>query len=68
MHAHCFVVDMISWFLQILVQGRVGLNRAVYGDIVAVKLLPQEEWSVPSDLVLQDEEGDPGRILGNAGV
>jgi len=48
-----------------LVQGRVGLNRAVDGDIVAVKLLPQEEWSVPSDLVLQDED-DSGKILGNA--
>lgn len=46
----------------------MGLNRAVDGDIVAVKLLPQEEWSVPSDLVLQDEEGDSGKILGNACV
>jgi hypothetical protein len=63
MHAHRFVAHMISWFLQILVQGRVGLNRAVDGDIVAVKLLPREEWSVPSDLVLQDEEGDSGRIF-----
>lgn len=45
----------------------MGLNRAVDGDIVAVKLLPQEEWSVPSDMVLQDE-GDSGKILGNAGV
>jgi len=47
----------------ILVQGRVGLNRAVDGDIVAVKLLPQEEWSVPSDLVLQDEEDDSGDVV-----
>lgn len=46
----------------------MGLNRAVDGDIVAVKLLPQEDWSVPSDLVLQDEEDDSGKILGNAGV
>jgi len=45
----------------------VGLNRAVDGDIVAVKLLPQEEWSVPSGLVLQDE-AESGKILGNAGV
>jgi len=39
----------------------------VDGDIVAVKLLPQEEWSVPSGLVLQDE-AESGKILGNAGV
>jgi exosome complex exonuclease DIS3/RRP44 len=45
----------------------VGLNRAVDGDIVAVKLLPQEEWSVPSGLVLQDED-DSGKILGNADI
>lgn len=41
----------------------MGLNRAVDGDIVAVKLLPEEEWSVPSDMVLQDEEEDSGKIL-----
>jgi hypothetical protein len=35
----------------------------VDGDIVAVKLLPKEEWSVPSDIVLQDEEDDPGKDL-----
>lgn len=50
--------------LQILVQGHVGLNRAVDGDIVAVELLPEDEWSVPSDMVLQDEgEEDPGDVL-----
>ncbi|XP_069698692.1 exosome complex exonuclease RRP44 [Periplaneta americana] len=48
----------------ILVQGRVGLNRAVDGDIVALRLLPEEEWSAPSDMVLQDEEeDDPGDVL-----
>ncbi|XP_044589542.1 exosome complex exonuclease RRP44 [Cotesia glomerata] len=49
----------------IFVQGRIGLNRAIDGDIVAVELLPEEEWSVPSELILQDEadEDDPGDIL-----
>jgi exosome complex exonuclease DIS3/RRP44 len=47
------------------VQGRVGLNRAVDGDVVAVKLLPEEEWSVPSHMVLQDEGDDSGKGLGN---
>ena len=39
----------------------MGLNRAVDGDIVALQLLPEEEWSAPSELVLQDEEEDPGK-------
>jgi exosome complex exonuclease DIS3/RRP44 len=43
----------------------VGLNRAVDGDIVAVNLLPKEEWSVPSAMVLQDEDDDPGKDLEN---
>ncbi|XP_024947689.1 exosome complex exonuclease RRP44 isoform X2 [Cephus cinctus] len=47
----------------VLVQGRVGLNRAVDGDIVALELLSEDQWSAPSDIVLQDEEEDPGDIL-----
>lgn len=39
-----------------MVQGREGLNRAVDGDTVAVKLLPESQWVGYSDLVLQDEE------------
>lgn len=45
-------------------QGREGLNRAVDGDTVAIELLPENEWSAPSDIVLQDEtEDDPGDVL-----
>ncbi|XP_066998770.1 exosome complex exonuclease RRP44 [Anabrus simplex] len=47
----------------ILLQGYAGLNRAVDGDTVAVELFPEEEWSCPSDIVLQDEEDDPGDVL-----
>ncbi|KAK0085395.1 hypothetical protein PV325_005305 [Microctonus aethiopoides] len=48
----------------ILVQGRIGLNRAIDGDIVALELLPEDEWSVPSDIVLEDEDvEDPGDVL-----
>lgn len=47
----------------ILLQGHAGLNRAVDGDSVAVELFPEEEWSSPSDVVLQDEDDDPGDIL-----
>lgn len=40
----------------ILVQGRMGLNRAIDGDIVAIELFPEDQWSTPSDIVLQDED------------
>nr|CAD7453909.1 unnamed protein product [Timema tahoe] len=46
----------------ILVQGREGLNRAVNGDSVAIELLPEEEWSAPSELVMMDEEDESGDI------
>lgn len=39
-------------------QGRDGLNRAVDGDIVAVRLFPSDKWTIPSDIVLQDENLD----------
>ncbi|EZA55948.1 hypothetical protein DMN91_010758 [Ooceraea biroi] len=41
----------------IFVQGRTNLNRAVDGDVVAVEILPDDQWSSPSEIVLQDEEG-----------
>uniref|UniRef100_A0A8D9BV86 Protein DIS3 homolog n=1 Tax=Cacopsylla melanoneura TaxID=428564 RepID=A0A8D9BV86_9HEMI len=47
----------------ILVQGRDGLNRAIDGDTVAVRLLPEDQWSAPLELVLEDEgnmEDDEG--------
>ncbi|XP_071443528.1 exosome complex exonuclease RRP44 [Hetaerina americana] len=47
----------------VLVQGRSGLNRAVDGDTVAVELFPKEEWSAPSEVVLQDEAGDEGDMV-----
>ncbi|XP_041971274.1 exosome complex exonuclease RRP44 [Aricia agestis] len=47
----------------ILLQGHIGINRAIDGDIVAIELLPKEEWSKPSDIVLEDKTDDPGDIL-----
>ncbi|KOB52156.1 Exosome complex exonuclease RRP44, partial [Operophtera brumata] len=35
---------------QILLQGHMGINRAVDGDIVAIQILPEEEWRRPSDI------------------
>jgi len=35
------------------------LNRAVDGDIVAIELLPEEQWVGASELVLEDDpDGD----------
>lgn len=40
---------------QVLIQGLQNLNRAVNQDVVAVQLLPQNQWVAPSSVVLQDE-------------
>lgn len=32
------------------------MNRAVHGDVVAVEILPENEWKLPGDEVL-DQEG-----------
>ncbi|KAJ7414076.1 Exosome complex exonuclease RRP44 [Pitangus sulphuratus] len=39
----------------IIVQGLKHLNRAIHEDIVAVELLPKNEWVAPSSVVLQDD-------------
>lgn len=45
----------------ILLQGHASLNRSVDGDIVAVELFPEEKWTAPSGIVLEDQEDqDPG--------
>uniref|UniRef100_H2Y6C0 Protein DIS3 homolog n=1 Tax=Ciona savignyi TaxID=51511 RepID=H2Y6C0_CIOSA len=44
---------------EILIQGRLNLNRAVHEDIVAVELLPKDQWSNPSGVVL-DVTVQPG--------
>lgn len=41
--------------LQVLIQGLQNLNRAVHQDVVALQLLPQNQWVAPSSVVLQDE-------------
>lgn len=40
---------------QVLIQGLQNLNRAVNQDVVAVQLLPKDQWVAPSSVVLQDE-------------
>lgn len=41
--------------LQVLIQGLQNLNRAVHQDVVAVQLLPKNQWVAPSSVVLQDD-------------
>lgn len=53
-----------STYPQILLQGHIGINRAVDGDVVAIEILLEEEWRRPSDIVLEDKvEDDPGDVL-----
>ncbi|XP_008319769.1 exosome complex exonuclease RRP44 [Cynoglossus semilaevis] len=40
---------------EVLIQGLQHLNRAVHQDVVAVQLLPQNQWVAPSSVVLQDD-------------
>ncbi|KAJ8727450.1 hypothetical protein PYW07_001569 [Mythimna separata] len=47
----------------ILLQGHIGINRAVDGDTIAVEIFPEEEWRRPSDIVLEDKADDPGDQL-----
>ena len=38
----------------VLVQGLKNLNRAIHGDMVAIELYPETEWSAPSGVVMKD--------------
>ncbi|XP_047207100.1 exosome complex exonuclease RRP44 [Girardinichthys multiradiatus] len=40
---------------EVLIQGLQNLNRAVHQDVVAVQLLPKNQWVAPSAVVLQDD-------------
>lgn len=50
--------------LDVLIQGRDNMNRAVVEDMVAIELLPESEWKSKSDVVLvidddiDDDDGD----------
>ncbi|CAB4022236.1 exosome complex exonuclease RRP44-like, partial [Paramuricea clavata] len=40
---------------QIFIQGLVNLNRAVNEDIVCVEVLPEQDWTCPSSIVIDEE-------------
>ncbi|XP_062144128.1 exosome complex exonuclease RRP44 homolog A isoform X2 [Alnus glutinosa] len=41
---------------EIIIYGRTNMNRAFDGDIVAVELLPQDQWHEEKSLSIADEE------------
>lgn len=49
--------SFLSARFQVLIQGLQNLNRAVHQDVVAVQLLPRDQWVAPSSFVLQDDGG-----------
>ena len=51
------------FFLQLFVQGYRNLNRAVHDDIVAVEVLPEQEWAIPFSLVIDDKDDDQGDLV-----
>lgn len=53
--ADYFKVTDRPFSCQVLLQGLQNLNRAVHQDVVAVQLLPRNQWVAPSSVVLQDE-------------
>jgi exosome complex exonuclease DIS3/RRP44 len=56
----CRTLSNHSLSSKVLVQGREALNRAIDGDTVCVELLPENEWSSPSEIVLEDDDdSDP---------
>lgn len=47
-----------SKLTQVLIKGKENQNRSIDGDIVIIELLPKSEWSVPSNLVVDQEDAD----------
>jgi exosome complex exonuclease DIS3/RRP44 len=41
---------------EVLVQGRLHMNRATDGDLVAIELLPEQQWARPSERVLEEDD------------
>lgn len=44
---------------EVLIQGTLDMNRAVDGDIVAVELLPREQWREASSGRIEERGGFP---------
>jgi len=44
--------------MDVLLNGRLAVNRAVDGDMVAIQLLPESEWKRPSNKVVEERVAD----------
>ncbi|GBM94729.1 Exosome complex exonuclease RRP44 [Araneus ventricosus] len=43
----------------VFIQGYKQINRAVHGDLVAVQILPEDQWTCPSSSVLEETAKTP---------
>lgn len=42
----------------IYILGRKNMSRCIHGDIVAVQLLPREQWKKTTSIAVEDEEDE----------
>lgn len=47
---------LILHLCQVFIQGLQNINRSIQDDIVAIEILPKEDWVAPSALVLNEKE------------
>ncbi|CAF2585119.1 unnamed protein product [Rotaria sp. Silwood2] len=62
LEANVFVQDSEK-YNQLFVQGYRNLNRAVHDDLVAVEILPEQDWAIPFSLVIDDKDDDQGDLV-----
>ena len=53
---------------QIFIKGLESINRAIQDDVVAVELLPKEEWTKPSGLVCKDVDDHENENVETVGL
>lgn len=58
-------IKMNNEDVQVLIQGKLHINRAVHEDIVAIELLPENEWTTKSEIVLIAEESEQKQEINN---
>lgn len=47
-------VSVVGGDEMVLIVGRENLNRAVQDDTVAIEMLPEEEWTCPTSLIMEN--------------
>jgi exosome complex exonuclease DIS3/RRP44 len=54
--------------VSVLISGREAINRSIDGDVVVIEILPQEQWSTPSDAMKGRGEADEAGAKGGKGA